>query len=283
MCATCRRTQASSDWTSPSCLQTHLRSRQRAFALLASGFANYTTIVSTEVNIVGGKYFTLYRHRRRLPPCTLKILSESGNTGFWIGSTWMPDACRLKRLAPFSMIQLLNNKSILFLGDSEIRYMYGVFQTFISMRSRMAFLRFLEYHPWHRGSKLEAILPAMQAGANEPPKEPGTNLAMHTPYRLSTGYSIFYGGRWSGFGQQRLRFRAIPRAGPQAALGEGVEVDVDLTFVSFFNPAENLFQKWMVDGSLTGGEKAMPARRKFDLVIEASLLHGVLSFDSPLD
>lgn len=251
-------------------------------ASLAPGFAGYATAVSSRVEVTAPQGWKLWKHRRGLPVCSLARLAEAQTRGYWMGYTWIPYACRLRRLTPFSMIQVLNRKNVLFLGDSESRYLYGVLQLFLSSRSRESFLRFLLKNPQHTGSALEAAGVPRRSKGLEPPREPGSNRARRVLYRLSTGQAVFFGGRWCGFGRQRLYFRALPRRKGPGRASTPLNVDVNLTYVSHFSPARDIFNPWMLNGKLTDGEKAYSGS-KFDLVIQSNELHGVYMFQSPVE
>lgn len=248
---------------------------------LSDGYVNYSMAVTSSVYIKGPGGFSLSKERRRLPECTLQILTKSKAGGFWVGDEWRPAACRVRQLEPAEMVKCLDRKAVLFLGDSEMRYTYGVLQTFLSMRSRGDFLQWLENHSWHSGSILEGFgVPRTSLGV-DPSSKFGTPVMRNNHYNLSSGDSCFYGGRWEGMGVQHIRYTAPPQGADRGDPRFVTLVNGSLTYVSFFIPSNPLFTRWMLDGSLTDGVTAR--RAPFDLVLEAAALHSVSHFDSSLE
>jgi len=89
--------------------------------------------------------------------------------GYWDGDTWFPDSCRLRRLTPFSMIQVLNRKTHCSSATRSRGTPDGVLQMFLSSRSRESFLRFLLKNPRHSGSALQAAgVPRRSQGGSLP-------------------------------------------------------------------------------------------------------------------
>jgi len=111
---------------------------------LARGYVNCRPAVSTQLYVEGPEDFSLFAHRKRLPECTLQILADTKAAGFWVGTRGCRRRARIRHMEPAEMLKCLHRKSVLFLGDSEMRFTYGVLQTFLSLRSRADFLLFLE-------------------------------------------------------------------------------------------------------------------------------------------
>jgi len=117
-----------------------------------------------------------------------------------VGDEWRPAACRVRQLEPAEMVKCLDGKTVLFLGDSEMRYTYGVLQTFLSMRSRADFLQWLENHSWHSGSLLEGFGVPRTTKAVDPITKTGAPVMRKAQYNLSSGDSCFYGGGGRAWG-----------------------------------------------------------------------------------
>ncbi|CAI5495315.1 unnamed protein product [Closterium sp. Naga37s-1] len=75
-----------------------------------------------------------------LPYCTPPLLSASHHSGYWMGHLWQPHACRLRRLSPPALHACFNGRTLLFLGDSQLRYTFGFLRFLLRFPSCAAFL-----------------------------------------------------------------------------------------------------------------------------------------------
>ncbi|CAI5990877.1 unnamed protein product [Closterium sp. NIES-65] len=78
--------------------------------------------------------------RATLPYCTPPLLTASHHSGYWMGHLWQPHACRLRRLSPPALHACFKGRSLLFLGDSQLRYTFGFLRLLLRFPSRAAFL-----------------------------------------------------------------------------------------------------------------------------------------------
>ncbi|GJP49150.1 hypothetical protein CLOM_g8400 [Closterium sp. NIES-68] len=111
------------------------------------GFNNYTIVHSQTIHASAAPNYSLQEHRKSLPLCTPSLLAASHHAGFWASQLWRPHACRLHRLSPPAIARCFHARSVLLLGDSQVRYTFGFLRFFLRFPSREAFLRKLAVNP----------------------------------------------------------------------------------------------------------------------------------------
>lgn len=237
------------------------------------GFAGYTLVLLADVSVTsadGGEY-NLWAYRGTLPVCTSQLLAESSNRGFWVAKTWMPQACRLTRMEPSGLLQCLNGKNILMIGDSEVRYLFGLLQLYASYPSRQAFITYGNQHPFQRGAFLDTLGVPTTVSNLGPPLNETTNSAIETSWDFLNGTSTFFGGIYEGFSRRQV----------DTQLG-GDNVAFNLTYSSYFSIGLDVFAPWKLGGALTKGTRVTDGL-PYDLIFVANQLHDVEYFDSAED
>jgi len=88
------------------------------------GFANYTTVLKTSVQVSGSQTFDLVNHRNGLPVCNASQLAESKNMGYWVEDTWYPLAVPLAAAGTGRAAPVPGRQEGTMIGDSETRIVY---------------------------------------------------------------------------------------------------------------------------------------------------------------
>ena len=88
--------------------------------------------------------------REKLPWCSLPLLTTSTNQGHWKGDQWEPARCRTRELEPAEILECLRGKSLLMVGDSQIRYIAAELMALLAARSRTSYT-----HKWKSNLKVQ--------------------------------------------------------------------------------------------------------------------------------
>ncbi|CAI5979743.1 unnamed protein product [Closterium sp. NIES-65] len=225
-----------------------LRSNARTSFL--GGFSNYTVVQSQAIQASAPPTFSLHAHRATLPYCTPPLLTASHHSGYWMGHLWQPHACRLRRLSPPALHACFKGRSLLFLGDSQLRYTFGFLRLLLRFPSRAAFLTKFAAKP-------KMFWPNMLACGSVP----RGNGSIYPPINSSTGELIstgvcqqpdsaffFHGENFNGYGRALYKVRAA-EGRPAAAF--------NLTYVSQCGAMKPVLPAWMSDPALVGPTLAL--------------------------
>ena len=79
--------------------------------------------------------------REKLPWCSLPLLTASANQGHWRGNQWEAARCRTRELEPGEILERVRGKSLLMVGDSQIRYIAAELMALLAARSRTSYAR----------------------------------------------------------------------------------------------------------------------------------------------
>lgn len=101
--------------------------------------------------------------REKLPWCSLPLLTASTNQGYWKGNQWEPARCRTRELEPAEILQRLRGKSLLMVGDSQIRYIAAELMALLAARSRSSYAR-----KWQSNLKVRPPLDGRQVAVSQP-------------------------------------------------------------------------------------------------------------------
>ncbi|CAI7731208.1 unnamed protein product [Closterium sp. NIES-53] len=216
------------------------------------GFSNYTVVHSQAIQASAPRTFFLHAHRATLPYCTPPLLTASHHSGYWMGHLWQPHACRLRRLSPPAMHACFNGRSLLFLGDSQLRYTFAFLRFLLRFPSRAAFLTKFAAKP-------KVFWPNMLAcgsvprgnGSIYPPVSSSTGELISTGVCQQPGSTFFFHGEnFNGYGRAMYKEKAAAGS-PSFAF--------NLTYVSQCGSMKPVFPAWMSDPALVG-----PALTLFD-------------------
>ncbi|CAI5500594.1 unnamed protein product [Closterium sp. Naga37s-1] len=224
---------------------TSLLLRSNARTAFDGGFSNYTVVHSQPIQAWAPPTFSLHAHRASLPYCTPPLLTASHHAGYWMGHLWQPHACRLRRLSPPALHACFHGRSLLFLGDSQLRYTFGFLRFLLRFPSRAAFLTKFAAKP-------KVFWPNMLACGSVP----RGNGSIYPPVNSSTGELIstgvcqlpdsaffFHGENFNGYGRAVYKVRGAEGSPPAA---------FNLTYASQCGAVKPVFPAWMSDPALVG-------------------------------
>lgn len=249
------------------------------------GFANYTRVLNTSVEVQGPAGYSLRKRRRTLPQCTHELLTETRNKGFWVANTWVPLKCWLRRLEPAEALRCLSGKRVLMLGNSQTRIAFGVLQAFLNSPSRDNFTARFAGRPKFLGDTIAGRVNANNGSQystynaswdRQPPKNATSGLAFGTRIDFLKGvHGTFFGDIRNGFVFVQARTTL-----DQGESKPSLEVDFNITYSTYFNSRDPIFAPWMLDGLLTQGVLPTGNGKPFDVVFNANALHDVSNFNT---
>ncbi|GJP40192.1 hypothetical protein CLOM_g24469 [Closterium sp. NIES-68] len=245
--------------------------RQALNPALADGFFRSKVVAQQNITVAAAAASVAMENgtdsaplsEQSLPRCTFSILRDSRNPGFWRGDTWHPTACRLPDpIAPARIGRCLHGKSVLILGDSQMRYLFGNLQILLHYRTRCRYLRRYRRQPRevHRVRVKNVVF------QDEPPMDPATATAYAANYSSYCGQTTYWGNFWSGFALQQVRVQPVRRRGPSFAF--------NLTYATHMGSDYAVFDDWRSSSNLTGGPIATHFA-PFDIVAVSFGLHDI--------
>ncbi|CAI5479043.1 unnamed protein product [Closterium sp. Yama58-4] len=246
--------------------------RQAVNPKLASGFfrskvvaqRNITVAAATALHALeNGTDSTQMSKEQSLPRCTFSLLRESRHAGFWRGDTWHPTACRLPApITPARIGRCLHGKSVLILGDSEMRYLFGNLQMFLHYRTRCRYLKRYRRQPRevHRVRVRNVVF------KEGPPLDPSSGMAFAVNYTTYCGHTTYWGNFWSGFALQQVLVHPVRRRGRAFTF--------NFTYATHLDSDAPVFDDWRSASNLTGGPIATHFA-PFDVVAASFGLHDI--------
>ncbi|CAI6001063.1 unnamed protein product [Closterium sp. NIES-64] len=238
---------------------------------LASGFfrskvvaqRNITVAASSALHALENGTGSTQMSEQSLPRCTFSLLRDSRHDGFWRGDTWHPTACRLPApITPARIGRCLHGKSVLILGDSEMRYLFGHLQLFLHYRTRCRYLKRYRRQPRevHRVRVRNVVF------KEGPPVDPSSGMALAVNYSTFCGRTTYWGHFWSGFALQQVIVHPVRRRGRAFTF--------NLTYATHLDSDAPVFDDWRSAPNLTGGP-IVTHFAPFDVVAVSFGLHDI--------
>ena len=132
--------------------------------------------------------------RDKLPWCSPPLLTASSNQGHWRGNHWEPASCQKRELEPAEILEGLRGKSLLMVGDSQIRYIAAELMTLVAARSRASYAQ-----KWKFNLKATTTVLQKHSLPLWGPHLRRRDLIAGTRFGPNTSFN-FYGSFWEGYG-----------------------------------------------------------------------------------